>query len=115
SVDQLRAKHRNVIRSVGPGLTSIKTEPAFAIGQQAILAAAPSGNVLWDSLGLIDEATIGAIRALGGAAAIAVSHPHFYGSMVEWSRALGRVPIYVHAADREWVMRPDPAIVFWQG
>jgi hypothetical protein len=23
------------------------------------------------------------------------------------------VPIYLHAADRQWVMRPDPAVVFW--
>jgi hypothetical protein len=33
--------------------------------------------------------------------------------MVEWSRAFGDVPIYLHAADRQWVMRPDKAIVFW--
>jgi hypothetical protein len=35
--------------------------------------------------------------------------------MVEWSRAFGGVPIYLHAADRQWVMRPDEAIVFWEG
>jgi glyoxylase-like metal-dependent hydrolase (beta-lactamase superfamily II) len=35
--------------------------------------------------------------------------------MVEWSRAFGGVPIYLHAEERAWVMRPDPAIVFWQG
>ena len=35
--------------------------------------------------------------------------------MVEWSRAFGDVPIYLHAADRRWVMRPDPAIEFWEG
>jgi hypothetical protein len=35
--------------------------------------------------------------------------------MVEWSRAFGNAPIYLHAADREHVMRPDPAIVFWEG
>jgi hypothetical protein len=35
--------------------------------------------------------------------------------MVEWSRAFGGVPIHLHAADREWVMRPDPAIKFWDG
>ena len=29
--------------------------------------------------------------------------------MVEWSRALGGVPIHLHAADRQWVMRADPA------
>ena len=35
--------------------------------------------------------------------------------MVEWSRAFGGAPIYLHADDRQWVMRPDPAIVFWEG
>jgi hypothetical protein len=25
------------------------------------------------------------------------------------------VPIYLHAADRQWVMRPDRAVVFWEG
>ena len=35
--------------------------------------------------------------------------------MVEWSRAFGGAPIYLHRADREWVMRPDQAIVYWDG
>jgi hypothetical protein len=35
--------------------------------------------------------------------------------MVEWSRALGGVPIHLHTADRQWVMRPDPAVQFWDG
>lgn len=35
--------------------------------------------------------------------------------MVEWSRAFGDVPIYLHGADRQWVMQPDKAIVFWEG
>ena len=35
--------------------------------------------------------------------------------MVEWSRALGGVPIHLHADDRQWVMRPDDSILFWQG
>jgi glyoxylase-like metal-dependent hydrolase (beta-lactamase superfamily II) len=35
--------------------------------------------------------------------------------MVEWSRAFDGAPIYLHADDRRWVMRPDPAIVSWEG
>jgi glyoxylase-like metal-dependent hydrolase (beta-lactamase superfamily II) len=46
---------------------------------------------------------------------MAISHPHYYSSMVEWSRAFNDVPVYLHAADRQWVVRPDPAIVFWEG
>jgi hypothetical protein len=33
--------------------------------------------------------------------------------MVEWSRAFDSIPIYLHAGDRKWVMRPDPAIRSW--
>ena len=25
------------------------------------------------------------------------------------------MPIYVHSADRAWVLRPDPAFTFWEG
>jgi glyoxylase-like metal-dependent hydrolase (beta-lactamase superfamily II) len=34
--------------------------------------------------------------------------------MVEWAHAFD-APIHLHAADRQWVMRPDPAIKFWDG
>src|SRR5487761_1263559 len=46
--------------------------------------------------------------------AIAISHPHYYGTMIEWSRAFD-APVYVHAADRGWVGRPDPAVRYWEG
>ena len=74
-----------------------------------------NGNVLWDCVPLLDPALVEMVKALGGVSAIAISHPHYYTSMVEWSRAFGGVPIYLHAADRQWVMRPDQAIVFWDG
>ena len=55
------------------------------------------------------------INGLGGLKAIAISHPHFYTTMVEWSRAFGDVPIHLHAADQRWIMRPDPSIQLWNG
>ncbi len=111
----LRRGHRNVLRPLEAGLVGIHTEPRFAIGQQALLVRTPHGNVLWDCLSMIDDATIAAVQAAGGLAAIASSHPHFHGALVEWSRAFGGIPIYLHAADRAWVMRPDPTMVFWEG
>jgi hypothetical protein len=115
TLGELRRDHRTVVKEEEPGLTGIGIEPAFAIGQRALLVQTPAGNVLWDCIPLLDEAALTAVRALGGVSAIAISHPHFYASMVEWSRAFGDAPVYVHAADRDWVMRPDPAIVFWEG
>jgi hypothetical protein len=64
---------------------------------------------------LIDPALVELLNGLGGLSAIAISHPHYYTSMVEWSRAFGGVPIYLHADDRRWVMRPDTSIVSWEG
>ena len=34
--------------------------------------------------------------------------------MVEWAQRFG-CPIYLHEAERKWVMRPDPAVRFWDG
>jgi glyoxylase-like metal-dependent hydrolase (beta-lactamase superfamily II) len=112
---ELQATHRNRLDVEGPELISLLTEPKFAIGQRALHLRTSSGHVLWDCITLLDDRSVAAIQALGGVSAIAVSHPHYYASMVEWSRALGDVPIYLHAADGEWVMRPHPAIVFWHG
>ncbi len=115
TLDAIRGRHRNRSDPMEPGLTRIGTEPAFGIGQHAFLLESPEGNVLWDCITLIDLETITQVQERGGLRAIAISHPHFYSSMVEWSRAFNDVPIYVHSADRQWVVRPDPAIVFWEG
>ncbi len=114
TIGDLRHQHANTVRADG-GLTGIGTDPGFAIGQRALLVETAAGNVLWDCISLIDSATVSAIQERGGLRAIAISHPHFYASMVEWSRVFGGAPIYLHAADREWVMHHDPAIVYWSG
>ena len=86
----------------------------MAIGQRALLIRTPAGNVLWDCIGYLDDDLAAEVEELGGIDAIAVSHPHFYGLMIEWGRAFD-APVYIHAADREWVGRPDPVIEFWTG
>jgi glyoxylase-like metal-dependent hydrolase (beta-lactamase superfamily II) len=115
TLERLRLTNRNSLKLEEPGLIGVGIEPHFAIGQRALFLRTPRANVLWDCLSLLDEAVVEALKGLGGLSAIAISHPHYYSSMVEWSRAFGGVPIYLHAADRQWVMRPDEAIVFWEG
>jgi len=111
----IAGQYRNQVKREEENLHSIETTEKFAIGQRAYLVQTPEGNVLWDCIALIDEATIETVRSLGGIAAIAISHPHYYTTMVEWSRAFGNVPIYLHEDSRNWVMRPDKAIQFWSG
>ncbi len=115
TLEDLRREHQNIITEVEPGLHSIRSEPRVAIGQSAHLVKTPNGNVLWDCITLLDDATIEALNKLGGINAIAISHPHFYSTVVEWSRAFGNIPVYLHAADRQHMQRPDPVIVFWEG
>src|SRR5512146_239663 len=113
TLEELRAGHQSEVKEVEPGLTGIGAQPAFAIGQRALLVQTPEGNLLWDCTSLIDEPAIAAVKALGGIRAIAISHPHYYSSMVEWSRAFD-APVYLHEYDVQWVMRPDPCIRFWK-
>ena len=111
----LAARHRNSFRLHEDGLFGIGSEPHLAIGQRALLVRTPHGNVLWDCISLFDDATREIVAALGGIDAIAISHPHFQGSMVAWSQAFGNAPIFIHDADRAHVMRPSQAINFWTG
>ena len=114
TIDRLASEgHRVEIRELEPGLAG--ADPAVGIGQRALLVRTPGGNFLWDCFGYIDRAGVETIRAMGGIAGIAFSHPHFYGAMVEWSRAFGGCPIWIPSADRAWVQREDAAIAEWSG
>jgi glyoxylase-like metal-dependent hydrolase (beta-lactamase superfamily II) len=107
TLEELRAGHRAEIREELPGLLGIGCEPSFAIGQRALLV----DGVLWDCQALLDDEIAAAVGRLD---AIAISHPHYYSTMVEWAHRFD-CPVYLHADDREWVLRPDPAIRFWEG
>jgi DNA-directed RNA polymerase subunit RPC12/RpoP len=107
--------HRIEMRECEPGLVGVGVMPALGIGQRALLVKTPRGNFLWDCVGYIDDAAVQAIHAAGGIAGISMSHPHFYGAAVEWSRAFGGAPIYIPNADREWVQYPDAAVTAWEG
>jgi glyoxylase-like metal-dependent hydrolase (beta-lactamase superfamily II) len=111
--DDLRSGHRNEIRREG-AYDGVGLDPPFAIGQRALLVPAGDRHVLWDCVPLLDDNTAAEIERHGGLAAIAISHPHYYTGMVEWAHRLD-CPVLLHADDREWIMRPDPAIELWEG
>lgn len=113
TLEDIQSTHTNRFEEVEPGVTRIVTEPHFGIGQQAYLIETPHGNILWDCIALIDDETVADIQRRGGIAGIAISHAHYYTSMVDWSRMLGDIPVWLHAANRGWVMRPDDAIHFF--
>ena len=97
------------------GIPGIGVEPSFAIGQRALLLRDGNGCVMWDCIPLATAEAIQHVRSLGDLKAIAVSHPHYYGAVVDWSEAFGGVPVFVHGDDRQWVTRPPPMIVPWRG
>jgi hypothetical protein len=111
----LRAGHRNTIEQLEDHVFSFWSQPKFAIGQRCLLIQTPHGNILWDCISLLDDQTIGQIMELGGISAIAISHPHYYSTFVDWSHAFGTAPVFIHRDDGQWVMRPDPCIQLWNG
>jgi len=116
--EQLAGGHVNAWRRLETDLFEIHTHPGFGIGQRALLLLlllrTSGGNILWDCISLLDDATEALIRGWGGLRAIAISHPHYYTCMQDWARSFD-CPVYLHAADANWVMRPDPAIRHWDG
>ena len=85
-------------REESENLYRIGVEREFAIGQRTLLLRSGKGNIRWDCVSLMEGQIIQAVKSLGGLSAIAISHPHYYSSMLDWSRAFGGVPI-----------------VFWEG
>ena len=106
TLEELRETHAARVED-DHGLLGIGCDPSFAIGQRALVV----DGVLWDCVPLLD----GMAEAAGDLRAIAISHPHYYTTMVEWSQAFGGIPVYVHEDDREWVVRPDPCVEYWHG
>jgi len=111
--EELLGSHKPDIRD-DHGLLGIGCTPSFSIGQRALLVKSSVGNVLWDCSAYLDDEIGERIAAEGGIAAIAISHPHYYSTMVEWAHRFS-CPIYLHEAERKWVMRSDPSVRFWEG
>jgi glyoxylase-like metal-dependent hydrolase (beta-lactamase superfamily II) len=114
TLDRLATDHHNRLEDEAPQLLGIGTEPEFAIGQRALLLQSTGGNLLWDCISLLDNKTIAEVNVRGGIRAIAISHPHFYSSMVEWADHFD-AQIFLHAADRQWAMHESSRIQFWEG
>lgn len=116
TLDELAAAgHQTQVRELEPDLFGITVDPRVGIGQQAHLVRTPAGNLLWDPTGYLDDHAIRRVRELGEVVAIVASHPHMFGVRVEWSWALGNVPVLVAEPNLEWVSRPAPAIRSWNG
>src|SRR5215475_9742698 len=107
--ESLAVRHFNSFRQHADGLIGIGTQPAFAIGQRALLVCTPHGNVLWDCISLLDDVTRSRIATLGGISAICMSHPHFYAANVEFADAFD-ARILIPRADKQWVQRPSSRI-----
>lgn len=115
TLEDVNRQYENTIELVAPQLYAIYTKPTFAIGQRAHLLITPHGNILWDCITNLDDYTIAEINKLGGIKAIAISHPHYYSTMVAWSHAFGFAPIYIHQLDAQWLGRHDAVIQLWDG
>lgn len=106
--------HGNKIVPLTDNLYEIIVEPTFAIGQRAFLVLSKNGNVLWDCIPLLDDATLDFINSKGGLKAIAFSHPHYYSNMNDWAEAFN-CPIYIHKEDETYIVDKGKRIHLWNG
>ena len=113
TMTELAKDHEVVLKEEEPGLVGIGVEPSVGIGQRALLVELASGNVLWDCIPLLDDAARSRLRALGGISAICMSHPHFYGSYVEFADAFD-ARVYIPTADASWIRRSSSSVVFFE-
>ncbi len=109
---ELGSDHSVVLREEEPGLVGVGVEPAFAIGQRALLVRTPHGNVLWDCISLLDDGARERIAELGGIDTVCMSHPHFYAAHVEFADAFG-ARVLIPRADEQWIRRRSPRIEFF--
>jgi hypothetical protein len=105
----LARDHAVVVRAEEPRLFGVGMEPAFAIGQRALLVCTAQGNVLWDCTSLLDDAARARITELGGISAICMSHPHFYAAHIEFADAFD-ARVFIPRADQQWIQRPSARI-----
>jgi hypothetical protein len=114
SREQLADAHKLVWRD-DCGVVGLGVEPGFAIGQRALLVPDGDGCVMWDCVPHVTPEAVEHVKSLGGLKAIAVSHPHYYGAVADWSEAFGNIPVFLHRDDGQWITRPHPSIVPWSG
>src|SRR5215467_350922 len=63
TLDELRAEGRtNSVQPIEPGLFQVATAPPIAIGQRALIVQTPTGNVMWDCISYVDDASVEALR-----------------------------------------------------
>ena len=110
---EVRKDHAVQVKPVTDNLFSLAIVPSFAIGQRAFLVLSQNGNVLWDCIPLLDEATEAFINSKGGLKAIAISHPHYYSNVEEWA-AKFNCPVFIHKKDEEWAPEFDD-VILWEG
>lgn len=112
--DELHNTHHISINQLKENLYELEIAPMFAIGQRALLVLSENGNVLWDCIPMLDEATIDFIESKGGLTAIAFSHPHYYSNMNDWADVFD-CPVYIHENDAPYIIQKSPNIQLWQG
>ena len=120
SLEELTAEgSRTAWAEVEPGLFELTITPSLGIGHRGLLVDTPSGGVLWDPPGFLDDEAVEFVRSRGGLLGIARSHPHLCGVLAEWSARFpgpdGRgAPMWLPRRDAGWVLRPGDAVRPWE-
>ncbi|WP_040167611.1 MBL fold metallo-hydrolase [Microbacterium gorillae] len=100
------------LREREPGIWGLVPAGVTGIAQEAKLIVTPGGNVLVDVPAFIDDATVAAIRDLGGIAAIVPTHPHMFGVQSLYADAF-EATVWVAEVDAGWLQRRPARLQLW--
>ncbi|HWJ29574.1 MAG TPA: hypothetical protein VNS32_23750 [Flavisolibacter sp.] len=114
TLTQVNQQYKNIFEKIHDRFYALYTTPHFAIGQRAHLILSPSGNILWDCITNIDDSTVDLIQNMGGIKAIAISHPHYFSTIAEWSERFGNIPVYINRLDAKWLGRKPGNLLLWE-
>jgi len=111
--DSLAAGARIEFTELETDVVGLVQRACPGIGQKPALIRTEYGNVLVEVPNVISDEAVAAVRGWGGIAAIVASHPHMYGVQSLWSRAFDDAPVYVSAADEQWLGARPANTVVW--
>lgn len=104
--------HNDFHELVAGQVWTIKTRPAFGVGQRAFLLKTAQGElIMWDCVAYLDDATLHEIDRLSGGKGIShmvVSHPHYYSTTATWLAAFPQMTLWLAQEDfEEWYQRRE--------
>lgn len=97
--DEVRSTHTGQARQVADDLWEFTTQPGLGLAGSGWLITRAEGNIAFEAAPYYSDDTLDTLRALGGVALLAASHPHGYGALWQLQREFDPEIVAIHRDD----------------